>query len=115
MIGRILENSKIIFISLPLNNEEQDLFIEKNPTGGFIKIDTLLEQLEGGSNYKWLNGEVVVDEQENDLYASQEYARNRKAKYDLLNQFELIGDDSANGTTTHKDAIAAIKAAHPKP
>lgn len=43
------------------------------------------------------------------------YARSRKEAYDLLNQFELIGDDATNGTTTHKDAIAAIKAAHPKP
>ena len=48
-------------------------------------------------------------------YDAQDYARLRKAKYDLLNQFELIGDDATNGTTTHKDAIAAIKAAHPKP
>ena len=48
-------------------------------------------------------------------YDGQAYARSRKAKYDLLNQFELIGDDATNGTTTHKDAIAAIKAAHPKP
>lgn len=48
-------------------------------------------------------------------YNAQDYARLRKAKYDLLNQFELIGDDATNGTTTHKDAIAAIKAAHPKP
>jgi len=49
------------------------------------------------------------------VYDAQAYARSRKAKYDLLNQFELIGDDATNGTTTHKDAIAAIKAAHPKP
>ena len=49
------------------------------------------------------------------VYDGQAYARSRKAKYDLLNQFELIGDDATNGTTTHKDAIAAIKAAHPKP
>ena len=45
----------------------------------------------------------------------KEYARKRKTKYDALNQFELISDDATNGTTTHKDAIAAIKAAHPKP
>ena len=45
---------------------------------------------------------------------SQEYARNRKAEYDALNQFELISDDDVNGTTTHKDAIAAIKAKWPK-
>jgi|3_EtaG_2_1085321.scaffolds.fasta_scaffold51807_2 hypothetical protein len=114
MIGRILENNKIIFISLPFNNEEQDLFIEKNPTGGFIKIDTLPEQLGGGSNYKWLNGEVVVDEEENDLYASQEYARNRKAEYDQLNQFEMQFDDDRDSTTTWVDTINEIKGRHPK-
>ena len=48
-------------------------------------------------------------------YASQEYARKRKAEYDVLNQLELISDDSINGTTTHKDAILAIKAKYPKP
>ena len=48
-------------------------------------------------------------------YDSQEYARKRKAKYDALNQFELISDDAINGTTTHKDAIVAIKSEFPKP
>ena len=48
-------------------------------------------------------------------YDAQEYARKRKAKYDALNQFELISDDAINGTTTHKDAILAIKAEFPKP
>ena len=47
--------------------------------------------------------------------AANEYKSLRKEKYDALNQFELISDDSINGTTTHKDAIVAIKAAHPKP
>ena len=47
-------------------------------------------------------------------WESQEYARNRKLEYDVLNQFELISDDDANGTTTHKDAIAAIKTKWPK-
>ena len=49
------------------------------------------------------------------VYDAQEYARKRKAKYDALNQFELISDDAINGTTTHKDAILAIKAEFPKP
>jgi hypothetical protein len=48
-------------------------------------------------------------------YDSQEYARNRLEAYNALNQFELISDDSINGTTTHKDAILAIKAKFPKP
>ena len=48
-------------------------------------------------------------------YDSQDYARKRKAEYNALNQFELISDDAINGTTTHKDAILAIKAKYPKP
>ena len=49
------------------------------------------------------------------VYDAQEYARKRKAKYNALNQFELISDDAINGTTTHKDAIVAIKSEFPKP
>jgi len=48
-------------------------------------------------------------------YDSQEYARNRKAEYDLLNQFEMQYDDQQNGTTTWVDSINAIKAKYPKP
>ena len=47
-------------------------------------------------------------------YDALAYARSRKEEYDKLNQFELISDDSINGTTTHKDAILAIKAKFPK-
>ena len=47
-------------------------------------------------------------------FDAQQYARDRKAEYDALNQFELISDDDVNGTTTHKDAIAAIKTKYPK-
>ena len=48
-------------------------------------------------------------------YDAQLYARTRKAKYDLLNQDEMRYDDLVNNTTTWRDGIAAIKAAHPKP
>jgi hypothetical protein len=47
-------------------------------------------------------------------YDAQAYARSRKAKYDLLNQFEMQFDDAANGTTTWIDAINAIKQEFPK-
>ena len=50
-----------------------------------------------------------------DTYVAQEYARNRKAEYDALNQFEMQYDDEVNGTTTWKDAIDAIKTKYPKP
>jgi hypothetical protein len=46
--------------------------------------------------------------------ASTEYSRQRKAAYDLLNQFEMQFDDAANGTTTWIDAINAIKQEFPK-
>ena len=46
---------------------------------------------------------------------SQAYARDRKAEYDALNQFEMQFDDKANDTTTWDDAIDAIKAKYPKP
>jgi len=48
-------------------------------------------------------------------YKANKYQRDRKSEYDLLNQFELIGEDSINGTTNHVDAIKAIKAKYPKP
>ena len=47
-------------------------------------------------------------------YDAQEYARNRKKEYDALNQFELISDDTKNGTTTHIEAIEEIKVKWPK-
>ena len=47
-------------------------------------------------------------------WIAQEYARKRKAEYDALNQFELMTDDAINGTTTHIDAIKAIKKKYPK-
>lgn len=48
------------------------------------------------------------------VYDAQEYARLRKAKYDLLNQDEMRYDDLINSTTTWQDAIAAIKLEYPK-
>jgi hypothetical protein len=47
-------------------------------------------------------------------YAAKDYSRKRKEAYDQLNQFELIGEDSINGTTNHKNAILEIKAKYPK-
>jgi len=47
-------------------------------------------------------------------YDSQEYARNRKAEYDQLNQFEMQFDDKRDGTTTWVDKINEIKARYPK-
>ena len=71
----------------------------------------------------WRDGVTIPSESEWDSklaeltaeYESTLYARNRKEEYDALNQFELISDDTKNDTTTHIDAIDAIKAKYPKP
>ena len=49
-----------------------------------------------------------------DEWVSQEYARNRKAEYDAINQLEMQFDDKEDGTTTWEDAIKAIKTKWPK-
>ena len=48
-------------------------------------------------------------------YDSQAYARNRKAEYDQLNQFEMMFDDDRDSTSTWVDTINEIKGRHPKP
>jgi hypothetical protein len=76
-----------------------------------------------GSEVNYGDGQTPPTEAEIDIklaemlaeWDAQEYARNRKAEYDALNQFELISDDAINGTTMHKDSIVAIKAKYPKP
>ena len=47
-------------------------------------------------------------------YDAQAYARNRKAEYDQLNQYEMMFDDKVNSTTTWVDKINEIKGRHPK-
>ena len=94
------------------------------------KVDAIISLRPGA---RWhMNDDVLVWEDEEQVqpteeeltteiarlqseYDSQDYARKRKAEYNALNQFELISDDSINGTTTHRDAILAIKSKYPKP
>ena len=48
-------------------------------------------------------------------YASQEYARNRAAEYPSNgDQWDMIYKDNKNGTTTHADAVEAVKTKWPK-
>jgi hypothetical protein len=73
---------------------------------------------------KWRDGHTTtaeetaqIDAEETRLlaeYDAQEYARNRKAEYDQLNQFEMIFDDDRDSTTTWVDKINEIIGRHPK-
>ena len=80
-------------------------------------------KIKEGKIVKWYSetaqpSDSAIDTKLKELQAewnAQEYARKRKAEYDALNQFELISDDANNGTTTHIDAVNAIKTKYPKP
>ena len=69
------------------------------------------------ASFVWVDNAITEAEFDSAVaaYDALEYSRLRKAKYDLLNQDEMRYDDMVNNTTTWRDGIAAIKAAHPKP
>ena len=87
-----------------------------NPSAMVLVEDEDFERIE------WRDGTPVISRADIEAkmaelktaYDALDYSRNRKEEYDQLNQFELISDDSINGTTTHKDAILAIKTKYPK-
>ena len=87
-----------------------------NPSARVLVEDEDFERIE------WRDGTPVISRADIEAkmvelkaaYDALAYSRNRKEEYDQLNQFELISDDSINGTTTHKDAILAIKTKYPK-
>ena len=80
-----------------VNAEDLDQITWHNGTAVISKADIVAKQ-----------AELKAD------YDSKQYQRDRKEEYDKLNQFELIGEDSINGTTNHRDAIIAIKEKYPK-
>ena len=76
-----------------------------------------------GNELNWLDAEQTQPTQSEidaevirlqAVYDSQAYARNRKAEYDQLNQFEMMFDDDRDSTTTWVDKINEIKGRHPK-
>ena len=77
---------------------------------------------EDGTRMKYHDGQRPPTEKEIDAevirlqaeYDAQDYARNRKAEYNALNQLEMQFDDKEDGTTTWEDAIKAIKTKWPK-
>ena len=76
------------------------------------------------SNIKWLDNlsshptEAEVDTEIIRLQAehdAQEYARNRAAEYPSNgDQWDMIYKDTKNSTTTHADAVEAVKTKWPK-
>jgi len=95
------------------DNQKYTALLTKYPSLEFrSEADTLAY-----ATITWLNGTDITEANYNSAlaaYDALEYSRNRKAKYDLLNQDELRFDDLENTTTTWQDAINAIKLEYPK-
>ena len=77
--------------------------------------------VDGGDNkLVWKSGSpqpsVADCEAAHTQWANKEYQRTRAESYDSIgDQLDMQYWDNVNGTTTWKDHVAAIKAAHPKP
>ena len=61
--------------------------------------------------------EVVIDNTAVEAFmAAEAYKDDRAAAYpSLADQLDMLYHDAVDGTTTWQEAVAAVKAAHPKP
>ena len=61
--------------------------------------------------------EVVIDNAAVEAFmAAEAYKNDRAAAYpSLADQLDMLYHDAVDGTTTWQEAVAAVKAAHPKP
>ena len=96
---------------------------EIDKTNALESLTPNAEWVVRGDVVEWIGGGTEPTSSEVDaevtrlqaVYDSQAYARNRKAEYDQLNQFEMQFDDDRDSTTTWVDKINEIKGRHPKP
>ena len=77
----------------------------------YADVLTWLDAVQTEPTQSEIDAEVIRLQAE---YDSQAYARNRKAEYDQLNQFEMQFDDDRDSTSTWVDKINEIKGRHPK-
>lgn len=78
----------------------------------YKKVDGVLTEITGDELVQF---EAHIAENKVEDTATQ-YARFRSASYPSIEeQLDMQYHDSVNGTTTWADAIAAVKAEHPKP
>lgn len=109
-------NGKLVFITEIGKSEDE--FLEKNPTGGFFKINDDDIPYSRYGNYKWENDTVVVDDAKEAEQAAKQYQLDRVYP-DIAEQLDMIFRDIANGTLTDQgEFYTAIKAAKdevPKP
>ena len=107
--------------------------MEHNSNGGCMNIDVRsavnslvpnnASHIENEKITLWESAETQPTEAEIDAevdrleaeYDAQKYARERASAYPSTgDQFDMMFKDNLNGTTTHKDAVEAIKTKWPK-
>lgn len=99
--------------------EITDAIFALHPTNSFVLRGDNYSQIE------WVNTppkspstQKQVEDKLTDLiaeYDAQEYARNRASEYPSSgDQMDMIYKDNKNSTTTHADAVEAVKTKWPK-
>ena len=87
---------------------KHDAIYKLNPSVAYIRENTAYDA--DGNEVSYDNAAAEA------LMAAEAYKDNRAAAYpSIQEQLDMQYWDSVNGTTTWADAIAAVKAAHPKP
>ncbi len=86
------------------------------PNGGWgLKGDTPIyfEDVAFKPTESEIDAEIIRLQAE---YDAQEYSRDRSSSYPSVgDQLDMIYKDNKNGTTTHADAVEAVKDKYPKP
>ena len=103
------------------NTKISNAILEINPAATFI-IRGATPDTVTVAGIEWMDGTTPIATADIEAkmvevqaaYDAQDYARNRKAEYDQLNQFEMQFDDDRDSTTTWVDKINEIKGRHPK-
>lgn len=112
MIVRVVDG--IVYTIPDVSPADEDRFMEKNPTGGFMKVDSLPESKHG--NLKFVDGEIVVDAEREAAREAMQYQYDRSGKYPSIEeQLDMMYWDKVNGTDTWVAAISKVKQDTPKP
>ena len=95
--------------------EKIDAVAALNPTARFGMVDDEIQSYEPKDEQPT---EEAIAEKLIELkaeYDAQEYARNRASEYPSNgDQWDMIYKDNKNSTTTHADAVEAVKTKWPK-
>ena len=86
----------------------------ENPHSDKAMSNAVIETGIDESDLEIVEEDLSNDEWNKKSFDQESWTIKRRAEYNELNQFEMIGEDAINGTTTHADAIKAIKAKYPK-